>query len=63
MASTIHAGLAVPRPLAAVIAETNALPPQDLAPLPGAALGNPRGRLDDGVVAGIAPAAGRRWGF
>jgi hypothetical protein len=63
VASTIHAGLAVPRPLAAVIAETNALPPQDLAPLPGAALGNPRGRFDDGVVSGIAAATGRLWGL
>ena len=63
VASTIHAGLAVPRPLAAVIAETNALPPQDLAPLPAAALGNPRGRFDDGVVSGIAAATGRLWGL
>ena len=63
VASTIHAGLAVPRPLAAVIAETNALPPEDLAPLPGAALGNPRGRFDDGVVSGIAAATGRLWGL
>jgi Family of unknown function (DUF6049) len=63
VASTIHAGLAVPRPLTAVIAEANALPPQDLAPLPGATLGNPRGRFDDGVVSGIADVTGRLWGF
>ena len=63
LASTIHAGLAVPRPLTAVIAEANAVPPQDLAPLPDGALGNPRGRFDDGVVSGIAAVTGRLWGL
>jgi hypothetical protein len=63
VASTIHAGLAVPRPLTAVIAEANALPPQDLAPPPGATLGNPRGRFDDGVVSGISAVTGRLWGL
>jgi hypothetical protein len=63
VASTLHAGLAVPRPLIAVIAEANALPPQDLAALPGATLGNPRGRFDDGVVSGIAAVTGRLWGL
>jgi hypothetical protein len=63
VASTIHAGLAVPRPLAVVIAEANAVPPQDLAPLPDAALGNPRGRFDDGVVSGLAAVTGRLWGL
>jgi hypothetical protein len=62
-ASTIHAGLAVPRPLAAVIAEANAVPPQDVAPLPDGALGNPRGRFDDGVVSGLAAVNGRLWGL
>lgn len=63
VASTIHAGLAVPRPLPAVIAEANAVPPQDLAPMPDGALGNPRGRLDDGVVSGIAAVTSRLWGL
>ena len=63
VASTIHAGLAVPRPLTAVIAEANAVPPEDLAPLPDGALGNPRGRYDDGVVSGIASVTGRLWGL
>jgi hypothetical protein len=63
VASTIHAGLAVPRPLAAVIAEANAVPPQDVAPLPDGALGNPRGRFDDGVVSGLAAVNGRLWGL
>jgi uncharacterized protein DUF6049 len=63
VASTIHAGLAVPRPLTAVIAEANAVPPDDLAPLPDGALGNPRGRYDDGVVSGIASVTGRLGGL
>ncbi|MDT5234969.1 MAG: hypothetical protein QOF47_956 [Mycobacterium sp.] len=63
VASAIHAGLAVPRPLAAVIAEANAVPPQDVAPLPDGALGNPRGRFDDGVVSGLAAVNGRLWGL
>jgi hypothetical protein len=63
VASTIHAGLAVPRPLSALIAEANAVPPQDLAPLPDGALGNPRGRFDDGVVSGVASVTGRLWGL
>ena len=63
VASTIHAGLAVARPLPAVIAEANAVPPQDLAPPPDGALGNPRGRFDDGVVSGIASVTGRLWGL
>jgi len=61
--STIHAGLAVPRPLTAVISEANAVPPQDVAPLPDGALGNPRGRFDNGVVSGIASVTGRLQGL
>jgi hypothetical protein len=61
VASTIHAGLAVARPLSAVIAEANAAAPQDLAPLPDGAMGNPRGRFDDGVVSGISSVTGRLW--
>ena len=59
VASTIHAGLAVARPLPTVIAEANAVSPEDLAPLPDGAMGNPRGRIDDGVVSGIASVTGR----
>ena len=61
VATAIHAGLAVPRPLTAVIAEGNAVAPQDLAQLPDGNLGNPRGRFDDGVVSGIASVTGRLW--
>jgi hypothetical protein len=63
VASTIHAGLALARPLPAVIAEANAIPPQDLDSPPDGALGNPRGRFDDGVVSGIAAATGRLRGL
>ncbi|KAA0099756.1 hypothetical protein CIW49_09275 [Mycolicibacterium sp. P1-18] len=54
LASSIRSGLAVPRPLATVVAETNVLPPSDAAPLPSDALGNPRARIDGGVTDGIA---------
>ena len=63
VASTIHAGLAVARPLPAVIAEANAVAPDDLAQTPDGALGNPRGRFDDGVVSGISSVTGRLWGL
>ena len=61
VATAIHAGLAVPRPLTEVIAEGDAVAPQDLAQLPDGDLGNPRGRFDDGVVSGIASVTGRLW--
>ncbi len=63
VASTIHAGLAAARPLSAVIAEANAVPAQDLVPPPDGAMGNPRGRFDDGVVSGISSVTGRLWGL
>jgi hypothetical protein len=63
VATTIHAGLAVPRPLTVVIAEGNAVAPHEMAPLPDGNLGNPRGRFDDGVVSGIASVTGRVWAF
>ena len=62
VATTIHAGLAVPRPLNAVIAEGEAVPPQDLQPLPDGAMGNPRGHIEDAVTSGIASVTGRLWG-
>ncbi|MDT4985950.1 MAG: hypothetical protein QOI74_44 [Micromonosporaceae bacterium] len=62
VASSINAGLALPRPLTTVIAEGNAVAPQPLAPLP-AGQGAPRGRFDDAAVSGIASATGRLWGL
>ena len=61
VATAIHSGLAVPRPLTVLIAEGNAVAPQELAPLPDGNLGNPRGRFDDGVVSGIAAVTSRVW--
>lgn len=63
VATTIHAGLAVPRPLPAVIAESNALPPEPVAPAPPDSLGNPRGSIDENIDAGIAAVISRLWGL
>jgi hypothetical protein len=54
LASSIRSGLAVPRTLATVVAETNVLPPSDAAPLPPDTLGNPRAHVDGGVTDAIA---------
>ncbi len=64
VATTIRAGLAAPRPLTAVIAESEAVPQQqDTRPLPDGAPGNPRARFDDSVTSGIAGTTGRLWGL
>ncbi|BBX28402.1 DUF6049 family protein [Mycolicibacterium alvei] len=63
VATTIHAGLAVPRPLPAVIAEGNAVPRQPLQPAPPDVLGNPRGGVDASVDTGIRSVVGRLWGL
>ncbi|WP_102145534.1 hypothetical protein [Mycobacterium hubeiense] len=62
-ATTIRAGLAVPRPLTEVIAEGNSVPADAVQPLPGNALGDPRGRIDDAITSGIASVTGRLWGL
>ncbi|MDZ4265041.1 MAG: DUF6049 family protein [Mycobacterium sp.] len=61
VATSIRAGLAVPRPLGAVVTEAAAV--ADSVPLPSGPLGNPRGRFDDAVVSGIAAVTGRLWGL
>jgi hypothetical protein len=63
VASAIHSGLAVARPLTAVIAETNAVAPDDIAPMPDGTRGNSRGRFDGGVVSGIAASTARLRGL
>ncbi len=63
LASAIRSGLAVPRPLTAVLAESNAVPASDVQPLPPDTLGNPRAFIDAGVSAGIANGTGRLWGL
>lgn len=63
VATTIHAGLAVPRPLTAVIADGDAVPGIPVQPLPAESLGNPRSRIDDAITGGIAAVIGRLWGL
>ncbi len=63
VATAIRAKLAQPRPLPAVIAEGAAVPQQRPAPFPDGAMGSPRGRFDDGVVAGVAAVNGRLLGL
>ncbi len=63
LATTIRSGLAVPRPLPAVIAEAAARtePPEQAGVLKGSA--SARGRFTDDVTAAIAGQAGRLWGL
>ncbi|RDH75612.1 hypothetical protein DVS77_25640 [Mycolicibacterium moriokaense] len=63
VATSIRSGLATPRPLGAVIAEAQAVPPQEFRPLPENVPANPRARFDDSVIAGIAGTTGRLWGL
>jgi Family of unknown function (DUF6049) len=62
LASTIHAGLAVSRPLTGVIADAQATAvPGALPPAPD---GDPaQGRIDDRVTSDIAGNVGRLWGL
>ncbi len=63
VATSIRAGLAAPRPLTAVIAESEAVPRQDSRPLPDKVAANSRARFDDAVTSGIAGTTGRLWGL
>ena len=63
VATSIRAGLAAPRPLTAVIAESAAVPQQDARPLPRDVPANPRAHFDDAVISGVADASGRLWGL
>lgn len=58
VATSINAGLAVARPLTAIIAESVPLPPTD-ASAPGDPTGNPRARFTDTVTSSIANVTGR----
>ena len=62
LATSIHAGLAVPRPLTAVITDAKATATPAAVP-PAADGGAPRGRIDDQVTANIADNVGRLWGL
>ncbi|MEW5811790.1 MAG: hypothetical protein AB1925_20325 [Actinomycetota bacterium] len=61
VATTIRSGLAVPRPLRAVLDEAATV--HGSAPRPEQTVGNPRGRFDDGVVSGIAATTNRLRGL
>ncbi len=63
LATAIRSGLAVPRPLPALIADASASPPVTGTPkLPDVDAAE-RGRFDNGVVAAIANEVGRLWGL
>ncbi|MEH3139594.1 MAG: hypothetical protein PGN37_05320 [Mycobacterium kyogaense] len=61
VATTIRSGLAVPRPLRAVLDEAAAVHGSESPPAAG--VGNPRGRFDDAVVTGIAATTNRLRGL
>ena len=63
VATAIHSGLAVPRPMPAVIAEAQALPPTPTATPPDNASGNPKARYGDGVTSQISTTMERIWGL
>ncbi|OBG28414.1 hypothetical protein [Mycobacterium sp. E3198] len=64
LATTIRSGLAVPRPLPAVIAEANQPGKARTEPAPQAGLDGPgRGRISDDVTGIIAGQVGRLWGL
>jgi Family of unknown function (DUF6049) len=63
VATSIHAGLATPRPLPAVIAESTAVPPQDPPPTPADPSAKPNAQFTDGIVSDIAGTTGRLWGM
>jgi hypothetical protein len=63
LATSIHAGLTVPQPLTAVIAESEAATPLDSQPMPGDAFGNSRARFDDSVTADVTAVSERVQGL
>jgi hypothetical protein len=63
LATSIRSGLAAPRPLDVVLAESSAVPLSDVRPPPSDALGNPRAVVDGAVTAGIANTTSRLQGL
>ncbi len=63
LATTIRSGLAVPRPLPALIADASAVPPQNGAEQPVTETAGARGRFSDAVVAKISTEVGRLSGL
>ncbi len=62
VATAIHSGLAVPRPLPALISEASAVPPANGTPEPGTDAGG-HGRFSDSVVTRISAEIGRLAGL
>jgi hypothetical protein len=63
LATAIRSGLAVPRPLPAVIADASASPPAAGTPASSGAEAGERGRFDNSVTAKITDEVGRLWGL
>ncbi|OBA87293.1 hypothetical protein A5662_26255 [Mycobacteriaceae bacterium 1482268.1] len=63
VATSIRAGLAAPRPLTAVIADSERVPPQDSRQLPDSVAANPRARFDEAVIDSVAATTGRLSGL
>ncbi|WP_219067571.1 hypothetical protein [Candidatus Mycobacterium methanotrophicum] len=63
LATAIRSGLAVPRPLPALIVGASATPPAAATPLVTSVEEGQRGRFDNSVVATIANEVGRLWGL
>jgi len=60
LATSIQSGLAVPRPLTAVIAESGSAPPAQDTGLPG---GGSTAHFDDSVTSDVRAVTGRLWGL
>jgi len=63
LATAIRSGLAVPRPLPALIADASAVPPVNATPHPATEAAGRRGRFTDAVVANISADVGRLSGL
>ncbi|TFV56403.1 hypothetical protein E4P42_19415 [Mycobacterium sp. PS03-16] len=61
--TAIRAGLAVPRPVAEIVTQAEAVAPRPDAGWPTGTTGDPRGRIDDDVTSSIAATTGRLWGL
>ena len=63
VATAVHSGLAVARPMPAVIADAQALPPTPSATPPDNGTGNPKARYGDGITSQISTTMERIWGL
>ena len=63
VATAMHSGLAVARPMPAVIADAQTLPPTQTATPPDNGTGNPKARYGDGITSQISTTMERIWGL